>query len=190
LIVEELNVHHVEIHADEAGLVDLSAKPNFKELGPRYGKRMGDVATAISSLDHGTIASMLDGETVEVDGFTLEASDLVIARSPREGTVVATEGSLSVALDTTLDADLETEGMAREVVNRVQAMRRDLDLRVTDRIALTWNSDADMVVEAFTRHRDLIAGEVLATSIERDEALTGSTLDLLDVHASVAVERA
>ena len=168
LIAEELNVHSVEVHADEAGLVDLAAKPNFKALGPRYGKQMGEVAAAVSSLDHATIASMLDGATVEIGGFTLGESDLVVSRTPREGTVVATEGSLSVALDTTLDADLETEGMAREIINRVQAMRRDLDLNVTDRIDLVWDSDSEGVVAAFNRFVDLIAAEVLAETVRRE----------------------
>lgn len=188
LIAEELNVHSVEVHADEAGLVDLAAKPNFKELGPRYGKQMGDVSRAIAALDHDTIASLLDGGSVEAEAFTLSASDLVVTRSPREGTVVATEGSLSVALDTTLDASLEIEGMAREIVNRVQAIRRDLDLNVTDRINLRWNTDAEVVGEAFAHHADLIASEVLATTVVHDESQSGEAVDLLEFHATLAVE--
>jgi isoleucyl-tRNA synthetase len=169
LIAEELNVQSVEVHADEASLVDLEAKANFKELGPRYGRDMKRIAAVIASLDHDTIAALLDGETLESDGFTLAGGDLVVTRSPREGTVVATEASISVALDTDISDDLAVEGVARELVNRVQGLRRQLDLDVTSRIDLVWSSSHAPIAAAFATHGAMISAEILAETINEGE---------------------
>jgi len=126
LIAEELNVAAVEVHDDEAGLVDLGAKANFKVLGPRLGRDMKTVAAIITNFDHDTIVTLLDGGTVSVNGFTFTEADIVVSRSPRSGSVVAAEGSISVALDSTMTDSLRTEGVARELVNRIQSMRRQL----------------------------------------------------------------
>jgi isoleucyl-tRNA synthetase len=167
LIAEELNVHSVEVHADEGGLVDLGARPNFRVLGPRFGSRMDTISEAVAGLDQATLGSMLDGIPESVTGYGLVAEDLVISRTAREGTVVATEGSLSVALDTRLDDDLRIEGLAREIVNRLQSARRDLGLEVVDRIIVRWDSEDEDVIASFELHADLIASEVLAIGIER-----------------------
>jgi len=186
LIAEELNVRHVDVHADEAGLVNLEAKANFRELGPRYGKEMKRAAAAIASLDHATIAGLLDGETREVDGFTITAADLMVTRSPREGTVVATEGSISVALDTEISEDLVVEGMARELVNRIQGLRRQLDLDVTDRVDLKWWSTDPSVAAAFSVHGDTISSEVLATTTTA-AANEGETYVIGDADVTIAI---
>ena len=189
LIAEELNTHAVRVHADEAGLVDLEAKPNFKVLGPRFGKDMRTVAGSIESLDHATLAGMLDGRPEEVTGHRLTADDLVISRNPRPGTAVATEGSLSVALDTTVDDDLRIEGVARELVNRIQSVRRDMDLDVVDRVTLGWSSSDPDVRAAFAAHADLIAGEVLA--VDLIEAAEGDRhIDVLGADVVLAVDTA
>jgi isoleucyl-tRNA synthetase len=179
LIADELNVHRVEVHANEEGLVDLAAKPNFKVLGPRYGSRMREVAEAIDRLGHDAIASVLDGVEDATTGFALTADDLVVNRHPRAGTVVATDGPISVALDTTLDDDLIIEGTAREIVNRVQAARRDAGLEVVDRITLRWTSNDDLVRAAFDRYEDLIASEVLASTMERDDDVDAEPVGLV-----------
>jgi len=167
LIARELNVREVEVRADEGELVTLSAKPNFKVLGPRLGTDMGPVAGGVARLAHEQLAHVAEGGTVEVAGHELSAGDLDIRREPNPGTVVESFGGLAVALDTTLDDDLLVEGLARDLVSQVQQARRDLDLDVSDRISLTWaSSDADVQV-AFERHGDWIAGEVLATQVSR-----------------------
>ena len=172
LISQELNVHDVELHQDEAGLVDLSAKADFKQLGPRLGPRTKTVAAAIAELDHETIAAVLDGASTEVAGETIGATDLVVQRTPRPGTVVATEGGLSVALDTTIDDDLRIEGAGRELINRLQGLRREAGLAVTDRIEVRWHSADPTVSAAFATHAELIASEVLAmTVVEAAEAV-------------------
>ncbi len=178
LIAEELNVKSVEVHADEADLIDLSAKANFKTLGPRYGKEMKAVASAIASLDHATIVRILDGESVAIHGYEINTGDIVVERSPRAGTVVASEGSLSVALECAVDQDLRIEGIARELVNRIQGMRREMGLDVTDHITVLFSTDDAAVTEAFDRHTDLIAGEVLGDEMSQVDLVDSPTVDL------------
>ena len=168
LIAEELNVKEVDLAEDEAGLVHLSAKANFKTLGPRLGPKVKEVAAAIEALDDAAVASLLDGGTAELSGETITVDDVVVSRDPREGVVVAAEGPLAVALNCELNRDLIVEGVAREIVNRIQAQRRDLGLEVSDRITVGWESSDRDVVAAFSEHADYIAGEVLADSVAND----------------------
>jgi len=178
LIAEELNVKQVVVHKDEAGLVDLEARANFKTLGPRLGKDMKGVAHSIAELSHDAISAILDGGSHDIGGHVIIDGDLVVSREPRKGTVVATDGPISVALDTMLDHSLIVEGMAREIINRVQTARRTLDFDVTDRIQLHWTSTSETVVSAFDIHGDLIAGEVLASNISRSQSLRADIVDL------------
>jgi isoleucyl-tRNA synthetase len=187
LISEELNVHNVEIHEDEAGLIDLSAKADFRVLGPRLGKDMKAVAAGIQELGHGTIAVLIDGGTTRVGGFTITKDDIVVVRQPRHGTVVATEGAISVALDTTIDEALRLEGTARELVNRIQNTRKHLGLDVTDRIVVRWMSRDLSITQAFSRHHELIAGEVLATEIIETELEEAETVDIGAATAALRV---
>ena len=191
LIAEELNVRDVAVHSDEEGLLDLSAKANFKALGPRLGPGVRAVAAAIEALDQEAIIGMLDGGTTVVAGETITAADIVVARSPRSGTVVANDGPITVALDTTVTEELRTEGLAREAISRIQAIRRTQDLNVTDRVAIVWESnDADLIT-ALEHHTALIAGEVLATSFTRDPGVEGDAVDVAGkrLRLSVSVSR-
>ena len=178
LISEELNVHRVEVHEDESDLVALSAKADFKRLGPRLGKETGAVAGEIAALDHASIAALLEGGELVIRGTRLNADDIVVNRTPHEGTVVATEGTITVALDTNLTDELRTEGVARELVNRIQLLRRSNGLDVTDRIELRWASDSEPIVTAFQQFGDFIAGEVLALAIERNTTVAAGTTDI------------
>ncbi len=180
LIAEELNVKSVETSADESGLVMLSAKPDFSVLGPRFGKRVGEVAAAVAAWDTARLSAVLDGEpgALPDDLGTVVAADLVIERTPLPGVVVASEGAVSVALDTELTSELTTEGTARELISRIQGLRRDLGLDVSDRITLAWWSESDEIAAAMATHGDLIASEVLARAIERSAQPVGSDADV------------
>ncbi len=180
LIAEELNVHAVKVHDDETDLVELNAKADFKRLGPRLGKEMKNVAGAIASLDHDAVAELLDTGEITIAEEVLTTEDVVVTRSPREGMVVATEGSITVALDTELTEGLLVEGVAREVVNRIQMKRRSEGLDVADRIRLRWASDDASIVDAFDVHGGFIAGEVLATEIKRDDSVTSAPVIIDD----------
>jgi isoleucyl-tRNA synthetase len=170
LIAEELNVHDVVLEDDENHLVHLAAKANFARLGPRFGNRTGQLATGVAALDHAMVDRLLSGETVEVMGESIAAEDIVVSREPRDGMIVAAEARLTVALDTTLDHDLLVEGVARELINRVQGLRRDQDLAMADRVRLRWYSEDADIAEAFATRGNLIAAEVLAVSIIEDPA--------------------
>lgn len=189
LIRDELNVKSVEVHADEVGLVDVTAKANFKALGPRYGSETKTVAAVIETIDQESIASILDGDALEVDGFVLTSADIIVARTAREGTVVATEGSISVALETELTDALRTEGAAREIVNRIQSMRRNLDLTVTEHITVSWQSSDSLVIDAFDQHRRLIAKEVLADDIVEADTPDSAPVAIDQATASISIQK-
>ena len=180
LIAEELNVRNVSVADDESALVELSAKADFKRLGPRLGGGTKEVAAAIAELDHDTVVTLLDGETVTVGNEPITVDDVVVDRSPHEGTVVASSGQLTVAVDTEVTEDLRIEGLAREIVNRVQAIRRRLGLDVTDRITVTWSAADPAVRAAFTDHAGSIGGEVLADSIN-EGPVEGEPTDIAGV---------
>ena len=166
VVRSELNVKALRFaeSADELGSYDL--KPNWRALGPRFGKRMPLVAEALNALDPGRVAAALRGGTavgisVEGDEHLLEPDDVVLGLQPLEGYQVEREGSHAVALDLSLDDELVQEGLAREVVRAVQNARKAAGLEVSDRIALALGGDAD-VLAAARAHEATIAGEVLA----------------------------
>ena len=187
MIEEELNVREVAIERDEGKLVILSAKANFKVLGPRFGARMRDFAEAIAGLTHDEVDDLIEGQACDVLGESVQAGDVVVHRTARPGLIVAAESQYSVALDTTLDERLRSEGIAREIINRIQALRREAGLDVSDRIAVGWHSDAVEVGAAIARHGDLIAAEVLAASMTEGGAGLGTTTDVNGLPLEVAV---
>ncbi|NQX91463.1 MAG: isoleucine--tRNA ligase, partial [Flavobacteriales bacterium] len=140
LILSEVNVKELVYLKDTAGVLVKKIKPDFKKLGPKFGKQMKSVAQAISSLEQDDIASFEQNGTLNVlvDGVetTLEISDVEISTQDIPGWSVATEGGITVALDTQLSEELLQEGIAREMVNRIQNIRKDSGLEVTDKIAL------------------------------------------------------
>ena len=177
IVREELNVRELRFvsEADELGEVEL--KPNYRALGPRFGKHMPMVAAAVAGLDAARAAATLrEGGRVaiSVDGtdHELTAEDLLVSMKPLEGYQVEREGSHAVALELEIDDDLQVEGWAREIVRAVQRARQDAGLEVTDRIALTLDGD-DLLVAAARTHQRYIAGETLAVQISY-EALDGS----------------
>jgi len=152
------------------------------------GDRVKEVAQAIANLDEQQVGRLLEGDSLEVGGESITVSDLVVSRTPRTGQVVASEGPVTVVLDCALTPELETEGLSREVVNKVQTLRRDSQLEVSDRIVLRWSSDDEQIRRAFRDFGDFIAGEVLA--IEVAEAAGGETFKLAGHKVALEVQRA
>ena len=153
LIEDELNVKSVVFVADETDLCNVSYKANFKTLGKKCGPRMKAVAAAIAAAK---------SVPFECEGFTITADDVLVARSPREGLVVASEGAIVVGLETALTPELMAEGLAREFVSHVQAMRKEADFEVTQRISLTVEAD-DETKAALEAHLDYVKNETLTT---------------------------
>jgi isoleucyl-tRNA synthetase len=188
LIAEELNVKQVSATNDEGALVRLSAKANFRKLGPALGSEMQTVATGIAALTDDELAGILDGGLVEVAGHPIALADLIVERTPIEGVIVETGADFACALDTTLDEILLQEGIAREIVSQVQRLRREAGLDVVDRIVLSWHSADPEVETAFGGHHDVIAGEVLAKSVIRSGSTIGEKFDLDGHEVWLAIE--
>jgi isoleucyl-tRNA synthetase len=167
LIIEELNVKRVDTSTDEAPLVTFHPRANFKALGPKLGARMKNVAQAIEDLGDDAIQQLVAGNSLDVAGVQITSEDVIIDRRPRPGLVVGAEGTVSVVLDCELTPQLAVEGLAREVVNRIQALRREMELDVTDRIHVQWDTDSKELAEALVTHAEYIREEVLATSLQQ-----------------------
>jgi isoleucyl-tRNA synthetase len=170
LVLGELNVKSLRYvsEADELGRFEV--KPNYRALGPRFGKQMPQVAAAIGSLDPGRLrAGGRVGINIDGQDYEIGPDEVQIVLQPLEGYQVERSGTHAVALNLELDDDLRREALAREVVHAVQAARRSAGLRVEDRIELTLGGD-DELLEATRAHEDYVAGETLATSVSYDGA--------------------
>ncbi|HSW31719.1 MAG TPA: isoleucine--tRNA ligase [Longimicrobiales bacterium] len=168
LVRDELNVKRVVFASSARELVRLVARPNFRGLGPRFGKRTQAAADAIRALPQEALYAWREGTTVEfeLDGarHALLEGELDVAQEATGELVVKAEGRFTVALDPALDDELRAEGLARELVNRIQRLRKDAGLEITDRIELALGG-ADAVREAAATHAAFIAGETLAVSV-------------------------
>ena len=190
LVTAELNVKELDFVTDESELVSYSAKPNYRALGPRFGKKMPQVAAAVEALDAAHVAAVLaeGGEIgISIDGtdHTLDTEDITLALEPLEGYEVEAEAGHAVALQLELDDELRREGLAREIVHAVQNARKAAGLEITDRITLTLAGDPDLI-EAAQAHEDYLANEVLATSVSYDGSDgTAATIDGRDLRIGV-----
>jgi isoleucyl-tRNA synthetase len=133
-ILGELNVKQLLVSGDDTALVDLAAKPNLKLLGKRLGPKLKAVSAALHGARAGRAADLPAGGSLTVEGEVLGPDDVLLVRAPKPGLVVASEGALTVALDTAVSEALRLEGLARELVNRVQNLRKTADLDVSQRI--------------------------------------------------------
>jgi isoleucyl-tRNA synthetase len=194
LVLTELNVKELEFVSEEAELVSYDVKPNYRSLGPRFGKLMPQAAAAIEALDPAAVADTIAGDRrigINVDGkdHELEPDDMTLVMKPLDGYLVEAEAGRAVALSLELDDELRREGLAREIVHAVQSARRDAGLEVTDRIQLVLGGD-DELLAAAREHEAYVAGETLATSVSYDGDTTGATTAIEGRDLRIAVERA
>jgi isoleucyl-tRNA synthetase len=193
IVREELNVRELRFvsDADELGRVEI--KPNYRTLGPRFGKQMPLVAAAVAGLDPAHVTTALrDGRTASISlaghDHELSAGDLLSSMQPLEGYQVEREGSHAVALELELDDELVAAGRAREIVRAVQNARKEAGLEVTDRILLTL--DAGHVLGEVARdHQEYIAAETLAVEVryERLEGIEPVLIDELPLKIGIAL---
>ncbi|MBN2448887.1 MAG: isoleucine--tRNA ligase, partial [Lentisphaeria bacterium] len=194
VVAEELNVKEVMVRADEEALVHLSAKANFRRLGPRLGPRMRAVATAVAGLDPETLSRLRRGEEMALDPgdggppVSVTEEDVVLQREEKQGLTAATNGEITVALDTTLSEDLVREGWARELVSRVQNLRKEAGLDVADRIVLRY-SLPEPVLDAVRHFTEYIRTETLAVRLEEAELGPEHGVDLNGTPCRLAVSR-
>ncbi len=193
LVTSELNVKELEFVSEESELVSYQAKPNYRTLGPRFGKQMPQVAAAIEALDTAALAeSLADGREVGINlnghDHSLGPDDVNLVMEPLEGYQVEAAAGHAVALALEVDEDLRREGLAREIVHAVQNARRNAGLEVTDRIELRLGGDPELLDAART-HEDYLAGETLATAVSYDGAQAPAKTEIEGRELRIAVER-
>lgn len=169
LILSEVNVKELELLAEDNDVLVKSIKPNFKTIGPKYGKQMKAIAAMVNGMSSDAIATVEanSGWTGDIDGesIALDMNDFEIVAQDIPGWLVSSEGNLTVALDVTISDTLKAEGIARELVNRVQNLRKDSGLDVTDRIVLKVDTN-QTIQEAIRANMEYVCNEVLATNIQ------------------------
>ena len=179
LVSSELNVKEIEFVSEEAELVTYEVRPNYRSLGPRFGKLMPQAAAAVQALDPASVAEAVAGERkvgIQVNGseHELEPDDVTLVLQPLDGYQVEAESGRAVALALELDDELRREGLAREIVHAVQNARRDAGLEITDRIELRLGGDPELL-DAARGHEEYVAGETLARSVSYDAQDGGAT---------------
>ncbi len=192
LIADELNVKKIELHSDEAKFVQWRALPNFPVLGKKIGKLMPEAKKVIQGFDRKQIQTLSSGKNlkVEIGGemVELEPGDLQIERQVREGLAAGNAGDLTVALDTAVDEELLREGLARELVNKINTMRREGGFEVTDRIRIRIQT-SPRVEECFALYKNYIVGEVLAVEVQFGPC-EGTAWDLNGEETVIHLEKA
>lgn len=189
LIKTEVNVKEVNYLDDASGVLSKKVKPNFKALGPKFGKDMKQVADLITQMDAATLANLEAHASVQINGFEIGLTEVEILTEDMPGYLTASEGGLTIALDNTLSPELIREGMAREFVNRIQNLRKDSGFEVTDKINIAIEKGLPLWEESINEFSGYISQEVQALSIEWKEVIADATElsldeDTLKVHIS------
>ena len=194
LIISEVNVKEIELLDDASGILVKNIKPNFKVLGPRFGKEMRFVGAAVQKFDQEDIAKLeKEGKiSLEINGkfVDLSADEVEISSQDIEGWLVANQGSLTVALDVHISDALRKEGIARELINRIQNIRKDTGLEVTDQIKLTIENQA-ILEEAVLENEQHIKNETLTKSLEFVSELSeeGVAIEFDDIKSKVLISK-
>jgi len=169
LILSEVNVKNLEYLAEDSGILVKKIKANFKTLGPKFGKQMKAIAEKINNFTQADIITMEKKGVYELDieetSVKIDLADVEILSEDIPGWLMASEGNLTVALDVTLNQQLKEEGIAREIVNRIQNIRKDKNFEVTDKITVKIQSH-DQINTSINNNLDYICSEILASSLE------------------------
>jgi isoleucyl-tRNA synthetase len=194
LIKSEVNVKEIETIAPDSGFLVKTIKPNFKALGPKVGKYMKQVSSVISGFSQEQISTLEQNREIELlienETISISLSDAEITSQDIPGWLVANEGKITVALDITISENLKEEGIAREFVNRIQNLRKDSGLEVTDKIALKIKTN-NHINSAIENNKKYICTETLANKLELvSELEKGIFVDLGDgIETTIALEK-
>ena len=190
LILSEVNVKELEMITEDNEILVKSIKPNFKTIGPKYGKHMKAIAALISGWTAGDISELESRGNwkgdVNGDSILLDLNDFVIATKDIPGWLVANEDGITVALDISISPDLKSEGIARELVNRVQNLRKEKGLEVTDRISLVLETN-EVIQDAIERNKRYVADEVLASDISFEDLNGEIHLETIEVENDLKI---
>jgi len=188
LVLREVNVKELQFMNEDDNILVKEIKPDFKKLGPRFGKQMKAVAAIVNAFVQEDIAELekTGKALIEVEGQEIEitADDVLISTKDVPGWLVSTDSDLTVALDFTISEDLKDEGIAREFVNRIQNLRKDSGLEVTDKIALQIENHAE-IERAIKNNLDYICAETLAGSLELVSEINGDSAKEVEVESGV-----
>ncbi len=194
IIKAEVNVKSVEYLDDASGLLVKKAKPNFARLGKQYGARVKDIAALITALSQEEINRLEKSGSLQKGEFLLTSDDVLITSEDIPGWLVATDNGLTVALDITLTEELKQEGLARDFINRIQNLRKDMGFAVLDKIAIEVdkkslaNGEGALLLQALNRHTQYIRTETQALSLEIKENVSNPVsvqLDELTLHVNI-----
>ncbi len=197
LILNEVNVKELKLVASDEGILVKRVKPDFKKLGPKFGKQMKTVAATLTSLDTPTISKFEKDGFIDIDidgnAARVELGDVEIFSEDIPGWLVANEGSVTVAIDINVTSELKSEGVARDIINRIQNLRKSRGYEITDRIKIVFapNQATDAAIEKFAGY---ISSQVLANTVavqEIDEGENTEHLDLdgVDILVDVALDK-
>jgi len=197
-ILSETNIKHIEFITDTQGIVKKKVKPNFKVLGAKVGKSMKAVADAINNFNQeqifelekeGQISILTDPKLGESITYDVQLSDVEIIAEDIPGWQVTNLGSLTVALDVTISEELKQEGISRELVNRIQNLRKELNFEVTDKIKVSLQND-NLVATAVAKNKTYICAEILAEELELTDTVTDANkITIDDVELSISVTK-
>ncbi|MBF4982833.1 isoleucine--tRNA ligase, partial [Nonlabens mediterrranea] len=193
LVKSEVNVKEIELIDDASGILVKEIKPNFKVLGPRFGKAMGQIAGKIKSFQQEDIVLLekTGQKEVEVNGnaIILTLEDVEITSSDIEGWLVANQSGITVALDVTISPELKKEGISRELVNRIQNIRKDSGLEVTDRINIVIQSHNE-IDDAIQSNEQYIMDETLANDLTLIQTVdNGTIVEFDDIVTSIQIKK-
>lgn len=199
LILSEVNVKELELISDDNGMLVKRVKPDFKKLGPKFGKNMKQVAAAIQAMDQPSIAALeRSGSislTIGAEQADIELGDVEVISEDIPGWLVASEGKVTVALDVTVTPELRMEGLARDIVNRIQNIRKDRGYEITDKINLTFapaadDADTRAALDAFGSYisRQVLAESLTVGSVDENDAdVAALDLDSLNLLVNIAL---
>ncbi len=185
IVTDEINVKSIEYVHGSSSVVSRQAKPNFKALGRRLGKQMKAANQAIRNMTDDQIDTYVDAGSImlELEGVTTEFSgdDIEVVSEGISGWLVGQEGKTTVALDTEISPQLMKEGLAREIINRIQNMRKEADFDVTDRIEVSWTG-TELITETLSEHGDWIRNETLCLELDPSENPGGALVSEFDIN--------
>jgi isoleucyl-tRNA synthetase len=189
LILSETNIKGIEYIGDAAGLIKKKIKPNFKALGAKVGKDMKMVAAAISEMGQEQLADFEQTRAFKVPGteYTIGLSDVEIIAEDIPGWQVTNLGNLTVALDIIITDSLKKEGLSRELINRVQNLRKELNFEVTDRITVSLQSH-NLIADAVEENKEYICAEILAEDLNLLDSIdNGNKIVIDDVELQILI---
>ena len=191
LILSETNIKAIDFIKDTAGFIKKKVRPNFKALGAKVGKDMKLVAEAINNISQEDLAKFEQDGNIAIPNteYAIQLSDVEIIAEDIPGWQVTNMGSLTVALDVSITTELKLEGLSRELINRIQNLRKELNFEVTDRISVNLQND-NVIADAVMQNKTYICAETLADDIKLSENIVnGNKIVIEDVELQILISK-